>query len=294
MEPKDNAALPQSEYTQLETRYDATAEAVWYYMSARPRPCFTPTLLAELRGFQEAVAEQARGTASPVRYLVAGSRVDGVFNLGGDLDLFQSLIRAGDREGLWRYARQCIDVLYANAVNLDCELTTISLVQGSALGGGLEGAISSNVLIAERGVEMGFPEILFNLFPGMGAYSLLARRIGPAAAERMILSGRLYKAEELYDMGVVDVLAEPGAGEAAVHQYIRQHSRARNGFEAVKRVRQRYSPVVYAELLDIVGIWVDAALKIEAKDLRMMERLVRAQNRRLGDGVPARADLRVA
>lgn len=293
MELHDSIALPR-EYTQIDTRYDARSGALWYYMKARPRPCFTPTLLSELRSFQDTIAQQVRTAERPVRYLIAGSRVPGVFNLGGDLDLFQRLIRAGDRDGLFAYARQCIDVLHANAVNLDCEVTTISLVQGSALGGGLEGAISSNVVIAERGADMGFPEILFNMFPGMGAYSLLARRIGMAAAERMILSGRLYKAEELYDMGVVDVLAEPGEGEIAVDQYIRQHSRARNGYEAVKKARQRYSPIDYEELFDIVSIWVDTALNIESKDLRMMERLVRAQDRRSSEGGHGNTDLRVA
>ena len=134
---------------------------------------------------------------------------------------------------------------------------------------------------------MGLPEILFNLFPGMGAYSLLARRLGMRAAEKFILSGNIYDAAELYDMGIVDVLAEDGEGVQAVHDYIRRNSRARNGIQAIQQVRQRYNPLRYDELLDIVNIWVDAALRLEAKDLRMMERLVRAQNKRIGVEEPA-------
>ena len=95
-------------------------------------------------------------------------------------------------------------------------MTTISLIQGEALGGGFESALSSNVIIAERRARMGFPEILFNLFPGMGAYSLLSRRLGMKRAEDMIFSGRIYTAEELHEMGVVDLLVEDGTGETAV------------------------------------------------------------------------------
>ena len=76
------------------------------------------------------------------------------------------------------------------------------------------------LLLPKRGVKLGLPEVLFNLFPGMGAYSLLSAKIGPALAERMILSGKLYLAEELYDMGVIDILAEKGDGELALYNYI--------------------------------------------------------------------------
>jgi DSF synthase len=281
---------PIPQYEQLATQYDADREAIWCYMHSSPRPCFTPTLLADLKHFQQSVAahvvDEQRNAEAPIHYLVASSSVPDVFNLGGDLNLFIRLINARDRQGLFEYARACIDVLYMNAVSLEVPLTTIALVQGNALGGGFEAALSCNVLVAERNAQMGLPEILFNLFPGMGAYSLLARRLDMKTAEKLILSGNIYDAEELYEMGIVDVLAEPGEGVQAVNKYIKRNSRARNGIQALQRVRQRYNPLHYDELLDIVTIWVDTALQLEPKDLRMMERLVRAQNKRT-DGGPA-------
>ncbi len=175
------------------------------------------------------------------------------------------------------YGKKCIDVLYANLVHFNRPITTISLVQGDALGGGFEGALSSDVVIAEKGTKLGFPEILFNLFPGMGAYSILSRKLDAKRAERMILSGNLYSAEELHDMGLVDILADKGDGEMAVYDYIRRENRARNGFRAVRQVRDATNPISYDELLQIVEIWVETALKLEARDLRMMERLVSRQ-----------------
>src|SRR3546814_13512171 len=86
------------------------------------------------------------------------------------------------------YALKVVDIVYRNCVALDLPIITAALVQGDALGGGFEGVLSSNLIVAEKGCRFGLPEILFNLFPGMGAYSLLARRISPALAERMIRS----------------------------------------------------------------------------------------------------------
>jgi DSF synthase len=71
-------------------------------------------------------------------------------------------------------------------------LKTIALVQGDALGGGFECALSGNVLIAERGAKMGFPEILFNLFPGMGAMTCWGVGSATSKAEKIILSGKLF------------------------------------------------------------------------------------------------------
>src|SRR6266446_10464889 len=129
------------------------------------------------------------------------SRTPRVFNLGGDLALFVLLIKARDRDALAHYAKLCIDNMYPRIRSFSCRnLTTISLVQGDALGGGFECALSSDVIVAEESAQMGLPEMLFNLFPGMGAYSLLARRLGVREAERMILSGRLVGARKLHEM----------------------------------------------------------------------------------------------
>jgi DSF synthase len=112
----------------------------------------------------------------------------------------------------------------------------------------------------------------------MGAYSLLSRRVGGAKAEQMILSGQLYSAEELYELGIVDILAEKGDGELAVLDYIKRAERAANGYRAMREVKDLCNPITYQELLDITTIWVEAALRLDKRDLRMMERLVSRQN----------------
>lgn len=268
-------------YTQLTTCLDTHSGIAWGYMHAEPRPCYTYALLADFTQWFADLCERIDGNArqDEIAYVVIASSVPGIYNLGGDLNLFHRLILEKDRPNLLRYARACIDPLYMIAAHLNRpNIKTITLVRGDALGGGFECALSGNALIAERGSKLGFPEILFNLFPGMGALSLLGRRVGHQKAERIILSGKLYSAEELYDMGVVDVLAEPGEGERAVHEFVRKESRARNGTLALRAAREISQPISYEELMRITEIWVDAAFRLEPKDLRMMERLVARQN----------------
>jgi DSF synthase len=224
---------------------------------------------------------EVEGALHEVNYYVTASRTPGIFNVGGDLALFSMLIKAGDRDALANYAKLCIDNIYPRTrAFFSPTLTKIVLVQGDALGGGFECALASDVIVAEESAQMGLPEILFNLFPGMGACSLLARRIGIRAAEELILSGKIYSAAELHKMGVVDVVATDGHGESAVRNWIAKNAKRRNGLQAVHRARQFIHPVTREELDGIVGLWVDAAMRLGERDLKMMGRLVRAQVRR--------------
>ncbi|MFP3873498.1 MAG: crotonase/enoyl-CoA hydratase family protein [Thiohalophilus sp.] len=279
-----NNSLPfeTPDYKQLLSCYDAERAALWCYLNPAPRPSFTPTLLAEMRDFQKRTATylNSGNITEPIDYFVYASATRGVFNLGGDVDLFIQLINAGDRVALYDYARLCIDVVYANATNFSIpDLTTIALIQGSALGGGFECALSCNHVIAEENSQMGFPEILFNLFPGMGAMSFLSRRVSLSQAERLVQDGKMHGARALWKMGVINELAADGEGTQAVSQFVRHHQRAANGRLAIRQASQRIAPVTHQELMDIVELWVDAALRLTSRDLRMMSRIVAAQNR---------------
>ncbi|MGB5079168.1 MAG: crotonase/enoyl-CoA hydratase family protein [Burkholderiales bacterium] len=279
----------QHHYRQIEVSFDPDHAVAWTFFKPIGVPCFNLGLLSELRAHDAAIEASGgrllfRGELRQIRYYVAASKTGKVFNLGGDLALFQKLVTAGDRDALMNYAKLCIDNMYPRICNYNSPMTTISLVQGEALGGGFETALSSNVLIAERQARMGMPEILFNLFPGMGAYSLLARRVGMKRAEELILSGRIFTAEEMHQMGIVDLLVEDGTGESAVRDFVRKHERRRNGMQAVFNCRQHFHRVTYDEMLNITNVWVDAAMRLQEKDLKLMSRLVRSQLRFVQNG----------
>ncbi|WP_119718187.1 MULTISPECIES: crotonase/enoyl-CoA hydratase family protein [Pseudomonadota] len=278
-------------YDTLRTTEDTERSVFWCHMHANlvaspGRACFSTQLVDDILDYQRNLGARLRLESNLRRgdklpHVVLASDND-VFNLGGDLELFCQLIRRGDREGLMAYARQCVRGVHAFHVGIDAGAHSIALVQGDALGGGFEAALSCHTIVAEEGALMGLPEVLFDLFPGMGAYSFLCKRIAPRQAEKLMLEGNVFAAEELYKMGLVDVLAPKGQGMDAVDEVIRANRRIPHARAAMHRVRDMAQPVTLQEMMDITEVWVDTALRLGEKSLRTMERLVRAQYRRQG------------
>lgn len=262
---------------ELDVLYEADDQAVWTFMNPRERPSFTPSLLDDFDKWQNLLSCGFGPGKVPLRYLILGSRSPGVFCFGGDLDLFQSFIREGNRDALVHYGYRCVEILDRNMRALELPILTIGLVQGAALGGGFEALLSFDHLIAERGATFGLPEIVFGLFPGMGAHAILSRKLGSGMAERLILSNETYSAEQMYDLGIVHQLAEPGEGVAACREFIERANRRHAGLVHQRKAMRRACPVPLQEMKDIVDLWADAALELRDQDLRLMSRLARAQ-----------------
>ena len=270
-------------YNDLDVVVAPMDKTIWCYLKPQARPSFTEGMLQDLHRLQGLMVQASGsclpGAAAPLQYCVLASRTPGVFNLGGDLTLFGDKIRAGDREGLRRYAHSCVEVSFRNSSGYGHGIITIGLAQGDAMGGGWECLMSCDRLVAERRARFALPEVLFNLFPGMGAHAYLTRRIGAARAEEIIMSGKVYTAEEMHAIGLVDVLVEDGDGERAVHYYIQRNGARHNAHSAIYKARRRVSPVTLEELRDVTNIWVDAALCLTEQDLRRMAHLAAAQDR---------------
>jgi DSF synthase len=264
---------------ELEVFYEADAKALWTFMRPANRPSFTPPMLRDFEQWQRLIGSSFGPGKLALDYLVLGSRSPGVFCLGGDLELFHGLIRAGNRDGLVAYGNRCVEILHRNMHALDLPMITIGLVQGQALGGGFEALLSFDHIVAERGATFGLPEIIFGLFPGMGAHSLLSRKLGTALADRMILSSETYSAEDMYDMGIVQQLAAPGEGIDAVRTFMTKSQRKHSGLVGAHRAMRTAAPVALSELRDVVAHWADAAVQLGESDLKLMTRLASAQTR---------------
>ena len=277
--------LLQRRLRHLQVTYDGASRAIWVEFKYQNRPCFSRGLLEDLTTVQRFIKQAAQtgyrlGQGNRMLFQIVASVDERVFNLGGDLAYFIRLISAGNREALHQYARTCIEIEYASVTHYDIPFTTIALVEGTALGGGFEAALSTNILIAETRARFGFPEVSFGLFPGMGALSLLLRKINPAQARRLIMDSRVYTAAELYEMGVVDILTQDGDGRKAATDYMRRNIPRVHGLHGFQAAVDRILPITYEELSDIIDLWVDTALQLSEKNRRLMAYFARAQTKR--------------
>ena len=176
----------------IRTESSPGGEEHWLYMhsdiAAGVRPCCRTEMLEDMWSFMSSITlRDGQRQPGKLRSLVLASEAS-AFNLGGDLELFSQLIRDNNRERLLAYARRCIEGVHHLHTGFGGDIRTIALIQGDALGGGLEMALACHTIVAEEGVDMGLPEVLFGLFPGMGAYSFLCKRVTPQLAEKIILA----------------------------------------------------------------------------------------------------------
>lgn len=280
-ESEVHSAIPEGlfDLQELDVLYEDQIATLWTYMNPVGRPSFTPPMLADFENWQKLISEGFGPGRVPLRYLVLGSRSPNVFCFGGDLHLFQKLIREKDRRALVEYGHRCCAILDRNIRTLNIPMLTVGMVQGTALGGGFEALLSFDYIVAERQATFGLPEIMFGLYPGMGAHALLARKLGSAMADRIIVSNETFTAQQMYDLGIVHHLAEPGEGVSAVREFIKKSERRHAGLVGSRNAMKEVWQLERAELYRITEMWADTALKLREQDLKVMSRLVSAQAR---------------
>jgi DSF synthase len=257
------------------------ADALWMTVdkdSATGLQNFTPELVQEFRALIDDL-QLRRADASSPHYAVVQSAHPDYFSMGGDLRFFRDCIQRRDAVRLRDYSMRCLDLLLSWSGRIKDTTTSIALVQGRALGGGFEMALSMDYLIAEEHSSFGFPEIMFGLFPCTGAMGLLSARIGAHQAERMMTNKKIYTAAELYDMGLVDELCGKGEGELAVERFVANHSSRLKARLKVQQSRYRHSALDHAEGVRIVDDWVETAMCLSAEELRALDMLIMMQAR---------------
>jgi enoyl-CoA hydratase/carnithine racemase len=88
----------------------------------------------------------------------------------------------------------------------------------------------------------------------------------------VILSGEVYSAEDLYELGAIDVLAPDGQGIDAVYAHVGRRGRRHACHCVIRQARRIVNPVTREEMIRIADLWVDAALALSEADLRKMTR----------------------
>ncbi|HEY8161892.1 MAG: crotonase/enoyl-CoA hydratase family protein [Methylocystis sp.] len=284
--PKDPGEFPHWRFDTLDIDYHPQTASIWMNYRADAPQCYTLTMLVELlqlRDSLRALSESSFIGGFPFRYLVMAAKRPGVFSLGGDLATFAGAIRRQDLSTLVTYAHACVDLVYSYSQSLDLPIVTLCVVQGQCLGGALEAALAFDFIIAEENAVFGLPEVAFNTFPGMGAVTMLTRRVGSALTQQIIMSGETYSGRQMFELEVIDEVTPPGASRAAAVEWMRDSGdRKWRRRRAIAEARRRSHPVTHDELIRITELWAECSARIDERDLRHMERLVRAQQRLIG------------
>jgi len=93
---------------------------------------------------------------------------------------------------------------------------TIAMVNGYALGGGFELALSCDMLVASETAVFGFPEINLDTLPGWGGTQFAPRKMGSNRAKEMVLTGNFYPAADCREFGFINRLVPPSELRATV------------------------------------------------------------------------------
>ncbi len=281
--PREPSDFPNWTFQNVDLEYDPGSRSAWMYYKEDGPPFYSLQTLIDMASVRESLRGLLKSSyrdVFPIRYFVMASRKPGVFNLGGDLAMFAQSIRDQERERLRAYAHACIDVVHGLATAFGLPIVTLSVITGQALGGGLEAALAEDFVLVDETARIGVPEVAFNTFPGMGAVSLLSRRLGEARAEEIIGSGKVYSGRQMFEMGVADILAPEGqSATAALHWMVEGGPERYARRLAIAQARRRFFPVSYDELIKITDLWVNCSFDVSPHDIRHMERLAAAQKR---------------
>ena len=159
----------------------------------------------------------------------AGERA---FMAGADIKEFPDNMKAGKEEKLER-SKDSHRVLSKIA---DLPKPTIALLNGLALGGGCELALTCDLRIAEEHAKIGLPEIKLGLFPGGGGTQRLPRLIGISKAKELMFTGDPLTAEEAFQIGLVNDVVPSGKGMETAKSYAARI--AAHSSESLRRIKQ--------------------------------------------------------
>jgi len=136
-----------------------------------------------------------------VKVIILTGEGDKAFSAGADIE-YMSKISPDESE---EYAKlgQLVTATVENV-----KQPTIAAVNGFALGGGCELAMSCDIRIAANTAKMGQPEVTIGIPPGWGGTQRLMRIVGIAKAKELVFTGKMIKADEAREIGLVNVVVD--------------------------------------------------------------------------------------
>ncbi len=181
------------------TLHDRIATLTWDMQDSKVNTLSSTTLTEFERVLDEIFASDQ---SSAIEALVVQSAKPGIFIAGADIKEIEGLDEPEDVDVFVQRAHD----LFAKLEGLD--VLTIAVIDGAALGGGLELALACDVRLATDGpkTKLGLPEVHLGLIPGFGGTQRLPRLIGVEAALEMMMSGSPVDGAKAVELGLADLL----------------------------------------------------------------------------------------
>src|SRR5215468_11622692 len=209
-------------------------------------------LLGELEEFVRAMKSFESDTAACI---ISSAKKRG-FSAGADLrELYHGAIALPEKERNAR-VRDFVERCHAVANAIDAApFVTIAAVHGICFGGGLELALTSDIIIADKMARFAFPELRLGLIPGFGGIPRLKRDLGNAFVRDLLLTGRSLNAARAQSVGLVAQLA----GEGEVLKVARATAAQITKFDATTRsmAKKFIKPIPYAELRQEIDLFCE-------------------------------------
>ncbi len=209
-----------------------------------------------------------------IKAIVSYSLNKNVWSYGGDLGYFYECISTSDSRNLKEYAYKCVEMVYQNNCGYETNIPTCSIVNGKAYGGGFESALSSNIVMANANSKFSFPEINFGSFPGMGAFSILTKKMGIFAAKSFIENFKIFDAQELENLNIID--------KSLVYEKIEETFpliEAKIDSHNKNKFISNYLRLSLDELKTGTDFWVDKMMNLDEYNRNKISRINTLQNK---------------
>jgi DSF synthase len=265
---------------QIELSYESDIRTLWLTLKPEPKPVFTLPIITSVQKVQRSIIKLWQDSPECPIFFFAYRGTGPVFSLGGDLDYYLDCLAGNDRAGLAEYSSRAIDVISLNSNGLQGLVVTLATIHAKALGGGIDPARACNVMIGEEQASFSYPEINYNHFP-ISAVPILSRHTGPIEAERILLSGAEYSAQEFFERGALDALVSNGTGQDWIRNYAKRCLPTHRARVALFAAFSRRAGILDADLVESANSWVNHIMTLRPVEISKLQRIALAQERML-------------
>lgn len=212
-----------------------------------------------------------------IDYIVSYPELQNSYCLGGDLTHFASIIRSQDKDKLDEYVYLSVESFYSLYQSFDLPCTTIAFVNGQIYGGGFEAALAHDIIISSPTAIFSLPESKFNMFPAMGAYHILYKRLSTHTVDKWLIQASQILATELKEKGIVIDFFDP---LIPIIEQIKRYIVSLSQSPFIKhhqKLKKQVFEIKKEDLYHSTTLWKEALLNLHEKDIKKIELLGRAQ-----------------